>query len=183
MENWIVLLRGINVGGNNKLPMKSLVAELEAMGLSAVKTYIQSGNVVLRCPAARAAKLDREIAATIREKFGFEPAVMLISAKELVKAKKVNPFPEADNEMEGRTLHFFFLASAPKTIDKERLEAVRRQSERWQIKGSVFYLHTPEGFGDSKLATQVEKILGVQATARNLRTVNALLEMTVPVQD
>jgi uncharacterized protein (DUF1697 family) len=177
METWIALLRGVNVGGNNKLPMKSLVAELESIGLSDVKTYIQSGNVVLRCPAARASKLGSEIATAISEKFGFEPKVMLINAKELTKAKKANPFPEAVDEMEGRTLHFFFLASVPKTVDKDRLEAVRRPSERWQIKGAVFYLHTPEGFGDSKLATQVEKILGVSVTARNLRTVNALLEL------
>lgn len=177
METWIVLLRGINVGGNNKLPMKSLVTMLEAVGLSDVKTYIQSGNVVLRCSTARAAKLGAEIAAAIKKEFGFEPSVLIINAKDLVKAKKANPYPEAAVEMEGRTLHFIFLASVPKSIDKDRLEAVRRPSEQWQLKGSVFYLHTPEGFGDSKLATQVEKILGVTTTARNLRTVNALLEL------
>jgi uncharacterized protein (DUF1697 family) len=62
-------------------------------------------------------------------------------------------------------------------MSKDRLEAVRLSSERWQIKGAVFYLHTPDGFGGSKLATQVERILGVTATARNWRTVRALLDL------
>jgi uncharacterized protein (DUF1697 family) len=177
MENWIALLRGVNVGGRNKLPMKALVAELEAMGLADVKTYIQSGNVVLRCAKARAANLGAEIAGAINEKFGFLPNVVVINAKDLAKAKKANPYPEADNETDGKRLHFIFLASVPRSIDADRLNAVRRPSEQWQIKGTVFYLHTPEGFGDSKLANQVEKILGVTTTARNLLTVNALLEL------
>jgi uncharacterized protein (DUF1697 family) len=182
LETWIALLRAVNVGGRNKLPMKMLAAELEAIGLSAVKTYIQSGNVVFRCPSARTANLAAEIGAAIKAKFGFEIDVAVISAKGLAAAVRANPFPESAAEMDGRTLHFFFLAKAPGAIDQGRLEAVRRQSERWQIKGTVFYLHAPEGFGDSKLAAQVERILGVTATARNWRTVRALLDLAAVVK-
>ncbi len=177
METWIALLRGVNVVGRNKLPMKLLAAELEAIGLSGVKTYIQSGNVVFRCPSARAKKIAAEISAAIAAKFGFKPHVAVISAKGLAAAAAANPFPESATELDGRTLHFFFLAKSPAAIDQARLEAVRRQSERWQIKGAFFYLHAPDGFGDSKLAAQVERILGVTATARNWRTVRALLDL------
>lgn len=177
MENWIALLRGVNVGGRNKLPMKPLVAELEAMGLSSVRTYIQSGNVIFRCPIERAANLATEIGATVKTKFGFEPNVLVMSVKDFAEAKAANPFPESANALDGKSLHLFFLASIPNSIDHDRLEALRRQSERWEIKGSVFYLLTPEGVRDSKLAAQVERILNVAATARNWFTVSALLDL------
>ena len=181
MESWIALLRWVNVGGRNKLPMKQLAAELEALGLSGVKTYIQSGNVVFRCPNDRAANLATEIGAAIKAKFGFEPSVAVISVNELAQAKADNPFPEAVDESanagNGKNLHVFFLSGIPFPLDRDRLEALRRPSERWEIKGSVFYLHTPEEFGNSKLAAQVEKILKVTATARNWSTVCALLDL------
>jgi len=177
MKTWIALLRGVNVGGNNKLPMAALAAELGAIGLSDVKTYIQSGNVVFRGPNKPATSVAAEIGTAINRKFGFEPQVMVIGGKDLATAAAANPFPESTAESDGRTLHLFFLAKTPTDIDRDRVEAIRRQSERWQIKGSVLYLHAPEGFGDSKLANQFEKILGVPATARNWRTVNALLEL------
>jgi uncharacterized protein (DUF1697 family) len=177
METWIALLRGVNVGGKNKLPMKLLAAELESIGFAGVKTYIQSGNVVFTCPSAPTTDLAARIGAAIEAKFGFETKVWVISAKDLVAAAKANPFPESAAELDGRALHLFFLAKAPAVIDKDRLEVVRRKTERCQIKGAVFYMHAPEGFGDSKLAAQVERILGVPATARNWRTVLALLDL------
>ncbi len=157
--------------------MKLLVAELETLGLLDVTTYIQSGNIVFRCPSGRAAILSAEIGAVINAKFGFDPYVAVLSAEDLAASAIANPFPEAATEQGGKTLHLFFLAKALASIDGDRLEAVRRRSERWQIKGTVFYLHTPEGFGDSKLATQVERILGTTATARNWRTVCTLLAL------
>ncbi|MDR3481128.1 MAG: DUF1697 domain-containing protein [Burkholderiaceae bacterium] len=177
MKTWIALLRGVNVGGKNKLPMKELAATMGALGLTELKTYIQSGNVVFRGPDKKAQVLAGEIGAAILGKFGFQPQVLVIDARELAAAASANPFPEAATEAEGRTLHLFFLAKAPAAIARERIEAIRRQSERWQQIGAVFYVHAPEGFGDSKLAAQIEKILGVPATARNWRTVGALLAL------
>ena len=182
MKTWIALLRGVNSGGKNKLPMQALAAELSAIGLSDVKTYIQSGNVVFRGPNKAAASLAAEIGAAINRKFGFEPQVMVIGGKDLAAAAAANPFPESATESDGKTLHCFFLAKAPPRIDHDRVEALRRPSERWQVKGAVLYLHAPEGFGNSKLANQFEKILGVPATARNWRTVNALLELAADIE-
>jgi uncharacterized protein (DUF1697 family) len=178
MKNWIALLRGVNVGGKNKLPMKQLAAELAALGLSDIRTYIQSGNVVFRSADAQVATVfAAEIKAAIKAKFGFEPHVIVISDKELADSVTANPFPELSLDANGKTLHFFFLAEVPHNIDQNRLAAVRRPSERWHIEGPVFYLHTPEGFGNSKLAVRVESILGVTATGRNWSTVCALLDL------
>ena len=177
MRSWIALLRGINVGGKNKLPMKALAGELEAISLLDIRTYIQSGNVVFRCPDERIITLAEETSASINATFGFTPHVAVMSAEELAASVAANPSPESVAEMDGRTVHLFFLAKPPAIIDEERLEAARRATERWRIKGAVFYLHTPEGFGHSKLAVHAEKILGVPATARNWRTVCALLDL------
>jgi uncharacterized protein (DUF1697 family) len=178
MKTWIALLRGVNVGGKNKLPMKALAAELATIGMSDIRTYIQSGNVIFRSPDAQVATvLAAEIRAAIKAKFGFEPHVIVISAKELADSVANNPFSELSLDSDGKALHFFFLAEAPRNFDQDRLAAVRRQSERWQVEGRILYLHTPQGFGNSKLSSQIERILGVTATARNWSTVCALLNL------
>ena len=177
MKTWIALLRGVNVGGRHIVPMKTLTSELEALGLTDIKTYIQSGNIVFRDSKRTAAALAAEIGNAINARFGFEPHVAVISYKDFASSVTDNPFHESMTDENRKTLHLFFLDRAPLDLDQNRLEAIRRPSERWQLNGRVFYLHTPEGFGDSKLAVQVEKILGVATTARNWRTVCALLEL------
>jgi uncharacterized protein (DUF1697 family) len=183
LQTWIVLLRGVNVGGNNKLPMKELVALLETLGLSDVKTYIQSGNVVLRSQAGPAKKLAMTIASAIEETFDFRPGVMAIRQEDFAKAAATNPFPEAEREQDGKTLHLFFLDEATEKNENAKdcnrcLDEAKAASERWGRIGPVVYLHTLEGFGKSKLATKVERCVGVPATARNWRTVRALLAMS-----
>jgi uncharacterized protein (DUF1697 family) len=182
-KTWIALLRGVNVGGKNKLPMKELASEFEALGFVDVQTYIQSGNVVFRSRTAGngPASMAAPIAASIKNKFGFEPGVIVLSKEELASAAASNPFPEAGKELDGKALHLFFLgeflSNKPPKIDARSLDAVRRPTERWQVIGSVFYLHAPEGFGNSKLAARAERCLGVPATARNWRTVCELLKL------
>ena len=177
MVTWIALLRGVNVGGKNRLPMKDLVSSLEALGFSDVRTYLQSGNVVFLGPDDAPALLSSKIGAAVDARFGFLPQVVVIRADVFTSFASANPFPEATNERDGKTLHLFFLSEPPHTIDGERLDAVKRPTERWRVIGPVFYLHTPDGFGNSRLATQAERILGVAATARNWRTVGALVGM------
>ena len=174
MNTCIALFRGINVGGNNKLPMKELVAVLEGMGLQSIKTYIQSGNVVFRSKTTDT-QLAARIAAAIKKSHGFEPKVLLLDAAKLEKVIKANPFPEG--EREGNTLHFNFLASVPPEPDLAGIEKDRAASERWQLKGDVFYLYAPDGIGRSKLATSMERLLGVPMTGRNWNTVRKLKEL------
>jgi uncharacterized protein (DUF1697 family) len=169
MKTYIALFRGINVGGNNVLPMKNLVALLENLGSQNVKTYIQSGNAVFQNEEKNAALLSNKIRVAISESHGFEPQVLLMELEEIEKAVGSNPFPEAESDP--KTLHLHFLASMPKDPDLEALESIKSDRERFVLKDSVFYLHAPDGIGRSKLAANAEKLLGVALTGRNWRTV------------
>lgn len=175
MATWIAFLRGINVGGNNKLPMKELAALLGKEGLSDVATYIQSGNVVFRCARATAPALEERIGAAVSKQHGFQPRVLVLTAAELEQAAAANPFPQADEDP--KKLHLFFLAKKPSAPGLDALHALRAGSEAFELIGKVFYLYTPDGFGTSKLAERAERHLGVDATARNWRTVGKVLEM------
>lgn len=175
MKTWIAFLRGINVGGKNRLPMKDLTTRLEALGLVDVRTYIQSGNVIFRSRDAKPQDLARRIAQAIEKDHGFLPAVMVLSANELRAAADKCPFQ--GGEALNKTLHLFFLASEPDTPDFGRMDGLRTNSETYVLKDRVLYFHTPDGFGKSRLAQRIEPILGVDATARNWRTVNAVLEL------
>lgn len=174
-SQWIALLRGINVGGRNRLPMAELRALFEAAGCDEVRTYIQSGNVVLAAAERDRAALAERLADAIAEAKGFRPAVMLLTAAELAAARDGNPFPDA--AAEPRSLHLWFLAADPAGVDLSPLDEVRAPNERFELRGRVFYLHAPDGIGRSKLAERVERKLGVEATARNWRTVEALLAL------
>jgi uncharacterized protein (DUF1697 family) len=175
MQTCIALLRGINVGGNNMIPMKDLRLLVERAGCAGVQTYIQSGNVVFTTALADPASLEPRLASSIAGTFGFEPRVLVLTARELARAAAGNPFPEASQHP--KLLHLFFLADKPKRPDLDGARALATATERFALKGSVFYLYTPDGFGTSKLAARVEQLLGVRATARNWRTVTTLLEM------
>lgn len=175
MNTYIALLRGINVGGNHLLPMKELQLLFGQNGCIDVRTYVQSGNVVFRSDRPGRDRLAERIAAAVSRGHGFEPHVMVLSTGELERAAAANPFPEADTDP--TSLHLFFLAAPPAKPDLAALEALRAPTERFELKGGVFYLHAPEGFGRSKLAQRAERLLGVAATARNWRTVKSLLAM------
>jgi uncharacterized protein (DUF1697 family) len=86
-----------------------------------------------------------------------------------------NPYPNAASEP--KSLHFFFLDSVPTKPDLDGLGKLATETERFCLIDSVFYLHTPDGIGRSKLAAAVEKKLGVAATARNYNTIEALASM------
>jgi uncharacterized protein (DUF1697 family) len=175
MNIYIALLRGINVGGNNILPMRDLVAVLEHLGSHNVRTYIQSGNAVFQNDEKDAARLSKKISGEIGTRHGFEPDVLLIGLDDFDRAIKQNPFPEA--EAEPRTLHLGFLVSAPPDPDFKKLESLRKESERFRLMKNVFYLHAPEGIGRSKLAAAAEKLLGVSMTDRNWNTVLKISEL------
>ncbi len=174
MNTYIALFRGINVGGTGILPMKELVALLEKLGCSAVRTYIQSGNAVFRHRAA-APGLARKIRAAVGAAKGFEPTVLLLTHDCIARAAASNPFPAGEEDP--AKLHLYFLAAKPKQPDLELLERLRSSRERFALEQDVFYLHAPDGIGRSKMAAKVEKALGVPATARNWRTVQKVLEL------
>jgi len=175
MNTFIALFRGINVGGHNILPMRELVAVLEGLGLQNIRTYIQSGNVVLDSRGSDGVALAKKIREGVHRSHGFAPEVMLLKSGEFGNAIKSNPYAHAESEP--KTLHLFFLGTKPKKPDMKKLEDLQRDNERFALKGKVFYLHAPDGIGRSKLAASVEKALGVNVTARNWRSVCKIAEM------
>jgi uncharacterized protein (DUF1697 family) len=180
VATWIAFLRGINVGGNGSLPMKELVSLLADNGCKNVRTYIQSGNAVFEATKAQATRLPKDIGAAVLKKRGFEPRMLVLSLAELEAAASANPYPKATAEP--KFLHVFFLSEKPAAPDIEAMNRVKAAHEHFTLSGKHFYLHTPKGFGTSKLAARTERLLGVDATARNWRTVTAMLEMARPAK-
>lgn len=171
----IALFRGINVGGRNILPMKSLTMLLESLGCFDVKTYIQSGNVVFAHRKSNDAYLSQEISRSIEKRFGFSAQVLLLTVAELQGAIDENPF--ADATAQPKTLHLWFLADKPGEPNLAKIHELKSDSESFSLIDRIFYLHAPDGIGRSRLAARVEKLTGAPATARNWRTLNKLLEM------
>ena len=175
MSTWVLLLRGVNVGGAGKLPMGELVGMLESLGLENVRTYIQSGNVVFESKRQISAELAEEIAAVIHDRKGFRPTVLILNPRQLHDAAASNPFEGAEEHP--KSVHLFFLSSAPSDPDIDALTELSSSTERFHLTDEVFYLYAPDGVGRSKLAKRAERILGVPVTARNWRTVTKLLDM------
>jgi uncharacterized protein (DUF1697 family) len=175
MKTWIGLFRGINVGGNNILPMAELRSDLESLNLNNVRTYIQSGNVVFDSTAKTSKSLTEKIARRIEERHGFRPHLLILTREELISAIESNPFPKAVSDP--KTLHFSFLAEPTSNPDIEALDSAKTPTESFKLVDRVFYLHAPDGIGRSKLAAKTEKCLGVVMTSRNYRTVDKLLSM------
>jgi uncharacterized protein (DUF1697 family) len=173
MATWIALLRGVG-GGIRPLPMRELTAALEGIGLKDVRTYIQSGNVVFSS-ARSATRLAGEIERCIEKKFGFHSRTFVLSVDELKRAAKGNPFPQADAAPQA--LHLFFLTEPAKAAQLDAMNEIKAKTEEFVLTSKVFYFYTPKGFGISKLAAKAERLLGVDATARNWRTVAKLLEL------
>jgi uncharacterized protein (DUF1697 family) len=175
VNTYVALFRGINVSGHNVIRMKDLVALLEEVGCRDVATYIQSGNVVFRSRARDRVRLARKIAAAVVRSHGFEPSILVLEQAAFENAVRANPFPAATSAP--KTLHLFFLAAVPERPDLERLAGLAAQDERFRLDGAVFYLHAPSGIGRSRLASGLERALGVAATGRNWRTVGKIAEM------
>jgi uncharacterized protein (DUF1697 family) len=173
MATWIALLRGVG-GGIRPLPMRDLATALEGIGLKDVRTYIQSGNVVFSS-AKSATRLAGEIERCIEKQFGFHSKTFVLSVGELQRAAKGNPFPQADEKPQ--SLHLFFLAEHAKTAQLDAMNELKAKSEHFVLAGKVFYFYAPQGFGISKLGAKAGRLLGVDTTARNWRTVGKLLEM------
>lgn len=167
MKTYVVLFRGINVGGKNLVPMKELAKALEESNYQQVKTYIQSGNVILQSPT-----IPEDIASIVQHKFGFEPSVMVLEASEFNAAAGNNPFSSPN----GKDIHVFFCRDEP-SLNQAKLEKYQAATERYHLDGKVFYFFAPDGIGRSKLAANVESCLGVEATGRNLNTIHKLQEM------
>lgn len=172
MPVYVVLFRG--VGGATQLPVKPLREKLAEAGFENVTTYINSGNAVLKSRLGR----DRVIA-TVAEicarEFGFDKAVHARTAAEWRRLIDNNPFPDAVTA--GKSVHAAILEGEPKPADVEIIRSYAKEGERIEVMDRVAYLHTPHGFGTSKMAERFDKKIGVGNTARNWNTVLKLMEL------
>lgn len=175
MKTFVTLLRGINVGGNNALPMKDFSALLQRLGASNVKTYIQSGNAVFQSAKLQEKALQQQISGAIEEDFGFTPWVLVLPLARFQQALANNPYPEAESVP--TSLHLGFLAQPAKAPNLAKLDALKADTEDYRLIDSVFYLHAPDGVGRSKLAARAEQLIGVDMTMRNWRTCCALRDL------
>jgi uncharacterized protein (DUF1697 family) len=175
MATWVVLLRGVNVGGANRLAMADLRSVVTSLGHTRVATYIQSGNIVLSSAKADRTALAAEICTAIERAHGLIVSAVLRTPDELRKSLANNPFTGAADT--ARVL-ITFLSAAPRAVDVERLEAQRFLPDRFELRGSDLYGHYPNGAGRSKMTLDYfEKRLGVRGTSRNLNTVAKLIEL------
>ena len=172
----IALLRGINVGGKNKLPMKELAALFVAAGCVDVRTYIQSGNVVFRMGPAGGEDISSVISASILDHFGYRVPVITRTARAFQEIVRANPFLEAGAETD--KLHVMFLAELPDNASVEALDPERSPGDEFAVMGREIYLHCPNGVARSKLTNSYfDSRLSTTSTSRNWKTVQKLLEL------
>lgn len=170
-DHRVVLLRGVNVSGANRLPMAGFRDLLAGLGLRDVETYIQSGNAVCTGgpPDAALAPVLRD---ALRAAHGFAPEVFILRLPALLAALD-HPFGAGADPAR---IHAIFLADPAPAFDEARLLALQ-QDEAWDLRPGLLLLHTPSGIGRSKLAEALPRALKTPQTARNLKTVAALAAM------
>ena len=172
----IGLMRGINVGGKNRLPMADLRKLFEDAGCTDVRTYIQSGNVVFDANKTTAKRLAKAIPEAIESTLGLEVPLVIVTAKELEAALRGSPY--LDRPENPKALHAMFLSRAPAASALEKLDPERSSPDEFTVRGRVIYLHCPNGMARTKLTNvYFDRTLGVTSTARNWRTLGRLHEM------
>ena len=176
MARYVALLRGVNVGGNNKLPMKTLAGLFAEAGCEDVKTFIQSGNVVFTAEPKVAAGIGVVVSAEIARTVGLKIPVILRSAKELARVVASNPYlPHGVDEGE---LAVSFLAGKPDAAGVKSLEPDRSPPDEFIVRGQEVYLRFPQGMGKSKLTSAwFDSRLKTVGTVRNWRTTVKLLKL------
>ena len=176
MGTYVALLRGINVAGKNKLPMKDLVAIFERAGCGRVRTYIQSGNVVFDAPAPLAERLPSLVPAEIQRRAGLRVPLVVRASGELLKVVRGNSF--VGEGAAPRALHVLFLADEPGKKERDALDPRRALPDRFLVRGREVYLFCPNGLGRTKLTNAYfDRALGTTSTGRNWRTVTTLAAM------
>jgi len=173
----VALLRAVNVGGRNLVPMADLRATFETLGFAGVRTYVQSGNVVFRHPGRASDALARRIEATVAARFGSRVQIMLRTAAELGRALGDSPFA-SQAARNPATVHIGFLSRPPANSRALDTDAERVAPDRFVVRDREIHLWYPNGLGRSKLTNAlIERRLGVSATSRNWNTVTKLHEL------
>ncbi len=173
----IFMLRGVNVGGHNKIKMDALRALYESLKLRHAQTYVQSGIVIFRTDERDIARLTKRIEDGIERKFGFRPDVILRTAAEMRGVVARNPFAKRRG-IEPSKLLVSFLASDPGEEAREKVRQMKCDPEELRIERRELYIHFPNGIGRSKLSwAALDKALKTPRTGRNWNSVTKMMEI------
>ncbi|MCA9641006.1 MAG: DUF1697 domain-containing protein [Polyangiaceae bacterium] len=181
LTTYIALFRGINVGGNKKLPMAELRALCEELGLGSVRTYIQSGNLAFRSGLDQSA-LEQTIEKAVKGEFGFHADVIARTAKQWKSYAKASAFPDAE-EARPKFLHLGLSKQKPAKGCISKLEEYAKLDERLALKGDALWVDFVGGAGRSKLTPAVfDRAVGSTVTLRNWRSVQAISALLEEVE-
>lgn len=179
MKTFIALLRGINVGGQKKIPMAELRTILNNTSLCNVSTYIQTGNIFFQTSETSKIKLEQLIHTEIKQHFGFEVGVLIVTNKDIQRILKASPFP---NDIKEKS-HFMMLH------DKPSEELIKMASEKvfveedYKIINDCIYYYCPKGIGQAKFnMNYFERQLNTFATARNYNTMVKLKTISLEIE-
>ncbi|WP_204344003.1 DUF1697 domain-containing protein [Psychroserpens algicola] len=176
MNTYIVLLRGINVGGHKKIPMAQLREILSKSGFEAVKTYIQTGNIILQSLDETTDAVETKIHKVIQSHFGFDVPVIAKTRSELQQIFDACPFPLEKKQAS----YFILLSEIPLKTLVDEVHTINYLNEEFHIVNDCLYLFSAAGYGNSKFnMTTFENKLKVRATSRNFKTTVKLLELSL----
>jgi len=171
----ISMLRGVNVGGHNKINMTALRALYESLKFEDSRTHVQSGNVIFRSKEKMSPALAKKIQNAIEREFGCRPEVILRTNDELRKAIAASPFAHRRDLEPGKIL-VTFLAAEPGPQAHATLLGLKAHPEELHLQGRELYIYFPNGAGKSKLPwASVAKLLNTTGTARNWNSVTKML--------
>ena len=177
MATYISLLKGINVGGKNLIKMADLRKSYENLGFQNIRTYLQSGNVIVTAKETELKELEHKISLQIKRDFGFDILVIALTPDKLVQIIHKNPFLKKP-DIEPDFLYVSFLSTNPDLSEKKAIEKKLQNREEIAFTDIAFYMYCPEGYGKTKLTNSIlEKTLKVGATTRNWKTTNELLKI------
>lgn len=171
------MLRGVNVGGHNRIKMDALRNLYESLGMLDVRTYVQSGNVVFRTKERNLAAVGKSIEDAIQRGFGFRPGVVLRTTSEMRAAIAKNPFASRQG-IDPAKLLVTFLSAIPDAEARGNALAINTLPEELRIDGGEVYIYFPNGMARPKMSwPRIEKALKTYGTGRNWNSVTKLLEM------
>jgi uncharacterized protein (DUF1697 family) len=173
----ISMLRGVNVGGHNRIKMDALRGLYESLKLEDPRTYVQSGNVIFRSKEKNLPALAKKIQNAVEREFGFPPEIILRTVNEMRQVLDTHPFANR-RDIEPSQLLITFLTAEPGPNAHAALLNLKNHPEELHLKGRELYIHFPNGVGKSKLPwSSVEKLLKITGTARNLNSAAKMLEI------
>lgn len=172
MTAYAAFLRGINLGGARRVPMADLRTVAQDLGFEAVATYINSGNLVF-ASTKRPPALEKDLAAAIKDRFGFGVDVCVRSLAQLRCILRANPYPDGDPSQ----VTVAFLTAAAPDGATAKLAAVAAEHEPFVVAGTEVYVQYGQGLGKSELAERFSELVGVSSTVRNVRTVEKVLAL------